>query len=1805
MRVLEELGRGGRSVVYCAERDGTRYAVKVVADAGAGDDAVAFRREAAMLACLRHPGLVRVHEVGVVDGRSYLVMDLVEGRPLDAAIGAGTVAEQWLAGAAAEVVAALAVAHQAGLVHRDIKPENIMIGPDGHARLIDFGLAGRLGMQAADAAVGTFAYSAPEQTGMLRRPVDGRTDLYALGVVLYEALAGERPFQADDAGELIRLHLSSPAPELRLACPQVSPAMAALVGRLLVKDPDDRYQTAHGLMADLTRIAAGERDFPLGTGDVPGRGLDPALVGRRDEIDQLRGWWHAASAGHGRLVLVEGLPGAGKSRVVRELVATAGAAGQLTLYGKHERASGTPLAAVRDAVDGYLREVRRLPDAARADALARLRALARPAATLLAALSPAMAAVLAGEGRSDAPAEPAGAGAGDEERFARAVAVLLADLARSAGAALVQLDDVHWIDPASRRVLRHLVPLLRGTPLLLVLTARDDTTSRDGVDELTAELAAAAGNGPDGGPDGGPPRLRLGPLPPAAVADLLASGLGGSAAPPPLVERVVAATGGNPLAASEYLRAVVDAGLLRPSWGGWLLDEAGLARLALPENVLDLLLRRVDGLSAAARAPLTAAAAIGRFTPALVAAASGADPPVIATALADAAAHRLVVPGAAGRYVFAHDQIREALLADLDDAARRRLHQRIAEELERLGGDGPEHVFEVAQHYLAGEADRTPELVFRAAAAAGAQALRRQAPTDAFALLNRAAAAAEAAGLTPGSAFLADLGTAAARVGRLDLALEQLQRALDGEPDPLRRAALHCEMAGAHHLRWDGARTLEAARRGLAEAGHRLPDNMLVLLLSTIALAVRARLRPRRRVVTGPRAERYRLQAMLLNVCAQGASAVLQPLLSGLVTVRSRHVSGLVRPCPEYAFNRAGLALFARMMGRRRRAEQLLEEAVAAARSLHDPGPLARVEMMRGIIEGLILPAGATSGDVLRQVLRAHGRWLDTAEFVQCVGGLVQLALLRGNLADAEEWHAQAADRVGGADRLAGNLNGPIGAQVAALAGRPAEASRLLELCRAALGATPDNIWQRLTLAVAAAGVAVEQGEVGDVLDAAVADFRALGHQPRQLLTGQRAFWVYQAFGRLAQVAAAPPDRREQALAAADRAVRELRRAAAGPVLRAYHAVSLASLDQLRGDHRRALRRLYRVAARASGLDLPLLEYEMARIRARALTGLGHRADAARQAAVALGLAIDFGWQARARWVRAEFGLAAGSPNSVAAPAPRSQRASGSVQDIHQRRLQAVHQVGLAAATVLDPAQLARVALDEIVKIFGAERAFLFLYEADGNRLIPYLGRDAGRRDLGELTGYGSTLVERVRQSTEAVVVTGTEQGAALGSRSTLAHGLRSIMISPLLLRGRLQGVVYLDSRAAKGIFTADDVEILTAITNHIALALQTARTAQLELDVRTAERERDVAELLQRAMAALGASLEPTEVAGVLLSTVVRWLPVEAAALLIQEPDGHPRLIARLPDPEADPGAGADPTSAPDPDPTSAPDPDSATGTGTGTGTGGGGSDARGIDIVAADPALAALLDAPAACAGTSAAAPPPAILGPAGTAWLAVPMVVRGEPRGLLVAGTSADRPYTGGEIQLAAALVEQGAMAYQNALLFQQVHNLAVRDELTGLFNRRHFFQAGPRQLAPGRRTAAAIMVDIDHFKAINDSHGHGTGDDVIHQVAQRLTSSLRATDLLCRYGGEEFAVLLPNTTPEQARTAAARLHAVVAGAPVPTRTGPVLVTVSVGLADSGPATTDLDALLQQADAALYQAKAAGRDRIAVYAAPSPHR
>lgn len=256
-RLLREIGGGGMGTVYEAEdtRLGRRVAVKLLPPEYSRDRRAKerFLREARAAAAVDHPNLCTVHDVGESDGRLYIVLSFYEGETLKERIRRGPLPVAEARDIAIQVARGLARAHEAGIVHRDVKPANVMLTRRGEAKILDFGIARLQGDEASltrtGASWGTPAYMSPEQAR--GEPVDGRTDVWSLGVMLYEMLAGRRPFGGDSMEAVVSAILTREPEPLERVRPDVPPELARVVERALTKDPAERYGSAAEMLADL------------------------------------------------------------------------------------------------------------------------------------------------------------------------------------------------------------------------------------------------------------------------------------------------------------------------------------------------------------------------------------------------------------------------------------------------------------------------------------------------------------------------------------------------------------------------------------------------------------------------------------------------------------------------------------------------------------------------------------------------------------------------------------------------------------------------------------------------------------------------------------------------------------------------------------------------------------------------------------------------------------------------------------------------------------------------------------------------------------------------------------------------------------------------------------------------------------------------------------------------------------------------------------------------------------------------------------------------------------------------------------------------------------------------------------------------------------------------------------------------------------------------------------------------------------------------------------------------------------------
>jgi PAS domain S-box-containing protein len=624
---------------------------------------------------------VRPLELMHEDGRTLLLLEDPGGEPLEQLLGAPMDVKRFL-GLAAGIAAALGKLHQRGLVHKDVKPANILVNcADGQPRLTGFGIASRLPRQRQapdppETIAGTLAYMAPEQTGRMNRSIDARSDLYALGITLYQMLTGTLPFTADDAMEWVHCHIARlpVPPDTRLA--SVPGAVSAIVMKLLAKTAEERYQTATGVEHDLRHcLAAWERHgridgFRLSQKDTPDRLLIPEkLYGREREIAALLAAFNrVGESGAPELVLVSGYSGIGKSSVVNELhkmlVPPRGlfAAGKFDQYQRD-----IPYATLARAFQDLMRSLLSKSDAELAPWREALREALFPNGQLMIDLIPALEPLIGPQPPvSELPPQDA------QRRFQLVFRRLLGVFARPEHPLALFLDDLQWLDAATLDLLRDLTIQSDVRSLLLIGAFRDNEVgSTHPLARSLQEIRRAGGRVSE---------IVLSPLGPADVGRLVADALHATAeTAAPLADLVYDKTGGNPFFAIQFLSALAEEKLLAfsPEAGRWVWDLKRIRAKGYTDNVVDLMVSKLVRLPRQAQEALQWLAALGNTADfAVLALVLGRSAQAIHAALWEAVRTGLVLRQDEA-YAFPHDRVQEAAYSLIPEVARPARHLRI------------------------------------------------------------------------------------------------------------------------------------------------------------------------------------------------------------------------------------------------------------------------------------------------------------------------------------------------------------------------------------------------------------------------------------------------------------------------------------------------------------------------------------------------------------------------------------------------------------------------------------------------------------------------------------------------------------------------------------------------------------------------------------------------------------------------------------------------------------------------------------------------------------------------------------------------------------------------------------------------------------------------------------------------------------------------------------------------------------------------------------------------------------------------
>ncbi|CAB3749090.1 AAA family ATPase [Paraburkholderia humisilvae] len=637
-------------------------------------------------------------------GRTLLLLEDPGGAPLGRLLGAPMGVGRFLR-LAISITAALGKAHQCGLVHKDLKPAHILVSAEQEqAWLTGFGIASRLprerqAPEPPETIAGTLAYMAPEQTGRMNRSIDARSDLYALGVTLYQMLTASLPFYAVDPIEWVHCHIArKPVPPSERSAHVPAP-ISAIIMKLLAKTAEERYQTAGGLERDLRRCldewaAQGDiEDFTPGQQDTPDRLLIPEkLYGRAREVEALLASFdRIINSGTPELVLVSGYAGIGKSSVVNELhrvlVPPRGifAAGKFDQYKRD-----IPYSTLVQAFQGLVRPLLGKSDAELAGWREAILAALGPNGRLIVDVVPELKLII-----GEQPPVPELSPQDAQRRFQLVLRSFIGVLARPEHPLALFLDDLQWLDAATLDLLEDLLSGSDLQHLMLIGAYRDNEVTA--AHPLMRKLDAIRAAG------GKVENIVLAPLAEEHLAQLIADALRCEPArAAPLAQLVHDKTGGNPFFANQFLSSLADTGMLAFDHDSacWRWDLARMHAKGYTDNVVDLMVAKLNRLPPETQTALQQLACLGNTAETTTLA--------IVLGMSEAQVHETLRPAGrqemverhAGTCRFVHDRVQEAAYSLIEEERRGHMHLRIGRLLAQQtpAGKREEVIFEIVNH---------------------------------------------------------------------------------------------------------------------------------------------------------------------------------------------------------------------------------------------------------------------------------------------------------------------------------------------------------------------------------------------------------------------------------------------------------------------------------------------------------------------------------------------------------------------------------------------------------------------------------------------------------------------------------------------------------------------------------------------------------------------------------------------------------------------------------------------------------------------------------------------------------------------------------------------------------------------------------------------------------------------------------------------------------------------------------------------------------------------------------------------------
>jgi len=835
--ILGKLGEGGMSIVYKALgiENNTDVAMKFLKPGVTSsriEDVIRFKKEVEITSRFNHPNIIKIYGIGEYKNIPYIVMELLETKSLPDLFKKSKVfGIRDSVDIIKQLAEALSYVHSKGIIHRDLKPGNIMIRKDGDrysVKLLDFGLALVMELEEIreeEEIVGTFGYMSPEATGIVNKRIDERSDLYSLGVIFYRLLTGELPFKAKEVSKILHQQVAVvPLKPTRINS-NIHQVLEDMVMKLLSKEPELRYQSAKGLIYDLQRYEKGEAEFVIGERDQKIKlTYQTSLVGREEELRIIKRLYNKAKESEGSICLIRGKAGVGKSRLVEEIRGYVYERGGLFIEGRcFDQKNKIPYQPFKDAINEYIRNLQRWDKETKEKEVKRVKEILGHLSEIVVRLNSRMRDIL-GKVEELVPLEPER----QNKRFLMVASKFFYHLVEEGKVCVLFLDDLQWADEGSLSLLEEIAKKIDNSNLFILGTYREEEVSEGHSLNRIKKEAREEGYEIK--------EIKLTPFDHYKLNRMIAAILGEKEEKASdLTRYVFEKSGGNPFFTIILLRELVEVKALIWKEGYWQENWDKIKGIPVAENMIDVILRRIENLSKEENELLCLGAVIGKeFEIRLLYQLLDIEKEEIVRLVDKVISMQLLEEGLErGKILFVHDRVRDAFYHKVRKEERKQLHLKIARTIEEINkGNIQAVLFDLAHHYIEGEdTDKSLEYVLPA----GRKAKESYANNDAIRYYKSGIDLLERKGKKKGDEWIRakeELAEIYRTTGKHDEAIETSQEILPLKEKLKDKVRIYRSIGDAWFRKGDWEHCEENLAEGLRLLGEKFPRKKREVTLS-------------------------------------------------------------------------------------------------------------------------------------------------------------------------------------------------------------------------------------------------------------------------------------------------------------------------------------------------------------------------------------------------------------------------------------------------------------------------------------------------------------------------------------------------------------------------------------------------------------------------------------------------------------------------------------------------------------------------------------------------------------------------------------------------------------------------------------------------------------------------------------------------------------------------------------------------------------------------------------------------------------